>query len=111
MTSAPTANSCSAAISTDTCGRRKTAIQTRVISMLRLPSLIPQRSNDSFAAPIAVFESETQEFFATSAARHQPAILYAVAAMVVLSLILMSVVKIDRVVTSAGRLVPTRGTL
>ena len=79
--------------------------------MLRLPSLIPQRSDDSFAAPIAAFESETQEFFANSAARHQPAILYAVAAMVVLSLILMSVVKIDRVVTSTGRLVPTKGTL
>jgi hemolysin D len=79
--------------------------------MLRLPSLIPQRSKDLLAAPISAFESETQAFFVRTSAHNQHAIIHLMAGIVALSVVLMAVVKIDRVVTSTGRLVPTQGTL
>ena len=79
--------------------------------MLRLPSLIPHKSKDLLAAPISAFESETQAFFVGTNAHNQHAILQVLAGIVALSVVLMSVVKVDRVVTSSGRLVPTQGTL
>jgi hemolysin D len=79
--------------------------------MLRLPSLVPQRSKDLLAAPISAFESETQAFFVRTTAHNQHAILHLLVGIIVLSVVLMSIVKVDRVVTSTGRLVPTQGTL
>lgn len=79
--------------------------------MLRLPSLIPHKPKDLLAAPIGAFESETQAFFGSTNAHNPHAILHLLAGIIALSLVLMSVVKVDRVVTSTGRLVPTRGAL
>lgn len=76
-----------------------------------LPSLIRPARNDLLAAPISAFESETQAVFVRTSPYSEHAILHVLAGIIVLSVILMSVVKLDRVVTSTGRLVPTRGTI
>jgi hemolysin D len=69
------------------------------------------RPNDVVAVPTIPFAPETQDVLRDTAPRNQHIILYALSAIVGLLLLLMSVVKIDRVVTSTGRLVPTRGSL
>jgi HlyD family type I secretion membrane fusion protein len=79
--------------------------------MPQLPSLIRPAPRDLLAAPISAFESETQAVLVRTSPYSEHAILQVLAAIIVISLILMSVVKLDRVVTSAGKLVPTRGTL
>jgi HlyD family type I secretion membrane fusion protein len=76
-----------------------------------LPSLIRPAPRDLLAAPISAFESETQAVFVKTSPYSKHAILHVLAGIIVLSVILMAVVKLDRVVTSGGRLVPTRGTL
>src|ERR1700733_1417648 len=79
--------------------------------MLRLPSLIRPAPRDLLAAPISAFESETQAVLVKTSPYSEHAILHLLTGIIVLSFVLMSVVKLDRVVTSGGRLVPTRGTL
>ena len=79
--------------------------------MPRLPSLIRPAPRDLLAAPISAFESETQAVIVRTSPYSEHAILHVLATIVVLSLTLMSVVKLDRVVTSGGRLIPTQGTL
>jgi HlyD family type I secretion membrane fusion protein len=79
--------------------------------MPQLPSLIRPAPRDLLAAPISAFESETQAVLARTSPYSEHAILQVLAGIIVLSLVLMSVVKLDRVVTSTGKLVPTRGTL
>jgi HlyD family type I secretion membrane fusion protein len=79
--------------------------------MLRLPSLIRPAPRDLLVGPISAFESETQAVLVRTSPYSEHAIFHALVAMVVLSLVLMSVVKLDRVVASGGQLVPTRGTL
>jgi hemolysin D len=78
-----------------------------------VPSLFrrPARELDLLAAPISAFESETQAVFIRTTPYSEHAILHVIAGIIVLSLVLMSVVKLDRVVTSGGKLVPTKGTL
>jgi hemolysin D len=78
-----------------------------------LPSLIRSKSSgkDLLAAPISAFESETQAVLVRTSPYSEHAILHLLAGIVVLSIFLMAVVKLDRVVTSDGQLVPTRGTL
>ena len=77
--------------------------------MAQLLSLARRVPADSLAAPIGAFESETQAVFEKVKPRHSHAILYALAGMFVLSLVLMSVVKLDRVVNSIGRIMPSQG--
>jgi hemolysin D len=79
--------------------------------MLRLPSLIRPAPRDLLAAPISAFESETQAVLVKTSPYSEHAILHLLTGIIVLSFVLMAVVKLDRVVTSGGRLVPTRGTL
>jgi HlyD family type I secretion membrane fusion protein len=77
-----------------------------------LPSLIRRKpGQDLLAGPISAFESETQAVFLRTAPYSEHAILHVIAGTIVLAVVLMAVVKLDRVVTSAGQLVPTRGTL
>ena len=77
-----------------------------------LPSLIrPKSRQDLLAGPISAFESETQAIFVRTTPYSEHAILHVIVGMIVLSLVLMSVVNLDRVVTATGQLVPTRGTL
>jgi len=64
---------------------------------------------DLITAPISAFESETQAVILRTAPYSQHAILHVLAGIIVVSLVLMSVVKLDRVVNSTGRILPTAG--
>ncbi len=79
--------------------------------MLSIPSLVRRRPTDLLTARISAFESETHAAFVSTQLRNEHAVLHLLSGLFIVSLLLMSVVKIDRVVTSTGRLVPTRGTL
>src|SRR5579871_6711871 len=60
---------------------------------------------------VGAFESETAAVFLRTAPAHEHIILYVLAAMVIITVLLTAVVKLDRVVTSTGRIVPTSGEL
>ena len=77
--------------------------------MAQLLSLARRERADLIAAPIGAFESETQAVFEKTRPRYAHTILYAMAGMLVLSLVLMSVVKLDRVVSATGRILPSQG--
>lgn len=81
--------------------------------MPSVPSLFrrPARELDLLAAPVSAFESETQAVFVRTTPYSDHAILHVLASAVVVAILLMSVVKLDRVVTSEGKLVPTKGTI
>ncbi len=82
-----------------------------------LPSFIPRRGralhrvDDSVSGAVSVFESETLAVFHETTPYSEHAILHGVAAMIFAMLVLASVVKLDRVVTGTGRVVPTEGSL
>src|SRR5579863_2378900 len=77
--------------------------------MAQLPSLAPRKRTDLIAGPISAFESETQAVFQKTRPHSEHAILHVLAAMLVIVLVLMSVVRLDRVVTAAGRILPSQG--
>jgi len=60
---------------------------------------------------VGAFESDTIAVLVRTAPANEHVILYVLAAMVVVMVVLMSVVKLDRVVTSIGRIVPSGGEL
>jgi hemolysin D len=60
---------------------------------------------------VGAFESDTAAVFLKTAPANEHVILYVLAAMVVLTIGLMSIVKLDKVVTGTGRIVPTGGEL
>lgn len=64
---------------------------------------------DLITAPISAFESETQAVIQRTSPYSDRAILHVLAAMVVLTLGLMSVVSLDRVVSGKGRVLPSQG--
>lgn len=66
---------------------------------------------DRLHAPISAFESETQSVIQATSPFSERAIIYVLAGMTVLALLLMSVVKLDRVVSGTGRILPTQGSL
>ena len=74
-------------------------------------SLVRRERADLIAAPISAFESETQAVIQRVSPYSEHAILHVLAGIIVLSLILMSVVKLDRVVSATGRIMPTQGSL
>ena len=75
-----------------------------------LPSLTRRSPKDLLAAPISAFESETQALIVKTSPYSEHAILHVMAGLFVLAIVIMSFVKLERVVVSTGRLVPTRGT-
>jgi len=79
--------------------------------MPRLPSLIRPAPRDLLAGPISAFESETQAVLVKTSPYSEHGVLHALVAFIVLSIVLMSVVKLDRVVASGGKLIPTQGTI
>jgi HlyD family type I secretion membrane fusion protein len=81
--------------------------------MPSVPSLFrrPGRELDLLSGPISAFESETQAVFVRTTPYSDHAILHVLVGIFVVTILLMSVIKLDRVVTSAGKLVPTGGTL
>jgi len=60
---------------------------------------------------VGAFESDTAAVFQRTAPANEHIVLYVLAAMLVLVVVLTAVVKLDRVVTSIGRIVPTSGEL
>ena len=79
--------------------------------MAKSLSLARRERADLIAAPISAFESETQAVIQRTSPYSEHAILHVLAGMVVLALVLMSVVKLDRVVNSPGRILPSAGAL
>jgi hemolysin D len=77
--------------------------------MAQLPLLARRGRTDLITAPISAFESETQAVIQKTSPYSQHAIMHVLLAMVILSLAMMSVVKLDRVVTSTGRILPSQG--
>jgi HlyD family type I secretion membrane fusion protein len=80
---------------------------------LASPDKLPARQGrDAVGELIGAFESNTAAVFARTAPSNEHVILYVLAAMVVLAVVLASVVKLDRVVTStAGLITTTAGSL
>jgi HlyD family type I secretion membrane fusion protein len=68
-------------------------------------------SDDTVGELVGAFESETKAVFLRTAPVNEHIILYVLAAMLVFAVALMAVVKLDRVVTSVGRVVTSGGSL
>ncbi|HKT54345.1 MAG TPA: HlyD family type I secretion periplasmic adaptor subunit, partial [Caulobacteraceae bacterium] len=77
--------------------------------MPQLPLLARRERTDLITAPISAFESETQAVIQKTSPYSQHAIMHVLLGMVVLALVMMSVVKLDRVVTGTGLILPTQG--
>jgi HlyD family type I secretion membrane fusion protein len=76
---------------------------------MHVPFLRTRKRDDDSIALISAFESETQAVIVKTAPYSDHAILHGISALVVIALILMSVLKLDRVVTASGRVLPTAG--
>lgn len=74
-------------------------------------SLIVSSSGNSAANQVAVFQSHTQAVLTRVMPQRSFGFLYAVAGMLVVSLVLMAVVSLDRVVAGTGSIVPVEGSL
>jgi hemolysin D len=70
-----------------------------------------RRNADVVGRVIGAFESETAEVFLRTTPAREHIILYALVAILFISVGLSVVVKLDRVVTGVGRIVPTGGAL
>lgn len=70
-----------------------------------------RKDGDQLPALISAFESETEAVIARTAPYSDRAILHGLALLLVVSLVLMCVLKVDKVVTGAGRIAPTSGSL
>jgi HlyD family type I secretion membrane fusion protein len=77
------------------------------------PSKVPavRRRADVVGDVVGAFESETTAVFLRTAPHNEHIVLYVLAGMLVLAVGLMAVVKLDRVVTGAGRIVTAAGSL
>ena len=74
-------------------------------------AISPRGKVDVVGDAVGAFESETVAVFVRTAPRHEHIILYALAAMFVVAFGLSAAVKLDKVVTSTGRIVPASGPL
>ncbi len=79
--------------------------------MPKLPSLARRSREPSSAALVSAFESETQAVFLRTRPYSEHAILHALIALLVMVVVMMSVTKLDRVVTGPGRIIPSEGML
>jgi len=79
--------------------------------MSRLPSVIPKRDLVALDQHIGAFESEVQSVIQRTSPRSEHAILLTLGIMLLLSLLLMAVIKLDRVVAAPGEIVTTQGSL
>jgi HlyD family type I secretion membrane fusion protein len=73
--------------------------------------LVRAGRHDSVGALISAFESETAAVIARTSPRHEHLVIYVIVLMFAVGIGLMSVTKLDRVVTAEGRIVPTEGSL
>jgi HlyD family type I secretion membrane fusion protein len=84
------------------------------MSALPVPSLkalLPRRKPDVVGEVVGAFESETAAVFLRTSPAREHVILYALVAILFASVGLAAVVKLDRVVTGTGRIVPVGGSL
>ena len=72
---------------------------------------VPRRRPDAVGAVVGAFESETVAVFLRTAPVNEHIILYVLTALLICALGLSAVVKLDRVVTSVGRIVTSGGFL
>ena len=72
---------------------------------------VARRKSSAVSTVMGAFESETAAVFVRTAPVRQHLILYALVAILALSLALSAIIKLDRVVTSVGLVVPTAGAL
>ncbi len=72
---------------------------------------VARRKSSAVSTVVGAFESETAAVFVRTAPVRQHLILYALVAILALSLALSAIIKLDRVVTSVGLVVPTAGAL
>ena len=79
--------------------------------MAMLPALVRRPNSGGVERSLSAFESETQAVLVRTTPYSEHAVLHVLTIMIVLSVGLMSIVKLDRVVGSTGKFVPTRGTL
>jgi HlyD family type I secretion membrane fusion protein len=70
-----------------------------------------EREAERLPALIGAFESETQAVIARAAPYSDRAILHSLVILVVIAIVLMNVLKLDRVVVSTGRIVPSMGSI
>jgi HlyD family type I secretion membrane fusion protein len=74
-------------------------------------ALVTRRGSLQVSDVVGAFESETAAVFLQTAPVRQHLILYTLIGIVVVSVVLSAIVKLDRVVTSVGRIVPTAGSM
>ncbi|RAK61305.1 HlyD family type I secretion periplasmic adaptor subunit [Phenylobacterium hankyongense] len=79
--------------------------------MVKLLTSAHRDRADLIAAPISAFESETQALIQRTTPYSERAILHVLAGIVLLALLLMAVIKLDRVVSGEGRILPSQGSL
>src|SRR5579862_1121356 len=72
---------------------------------------VARRKSTAVSTLVGAFESETAAVFVRTAPSRQHIILYVLVGIIALSILLSAVVKLDRVVTSVGRIVTTAGAL
>lgn len=73
------------------------------------PKSPSQAASEKLPALIGAFESETQAVISRTAPYSDRAILHGLAALIVIAIVLMCVLKLERVVTASGRVVPAGG--
>lgn len=79
--------------------------------MSNLPSLARPRREVSVGALVSAFESETASVFVRTTPVSEHLVLYVLVGMLVLGLGLISITKLDRIVTGTGRIISSEGSL
>jgi hemolysin D len=77
--------------------------------LTRFPAVHP--ASQTVGNLVGVFESDTAAVFLRTAPANEHITLYVLAAMLMITVALAAIVKLDRVVTSTGRIVPSGGSL
>jgi len=80
-----------------------------LMRLTRFPAVRP--ASGMVGDLVGAFESDTAAVFVRTAPANEHITLYVLAAMLVITIALAAVVKLDRVVSSAGRIVPSGGSL
>jgi HlyD family type I secretion membrane fusion protein len=76
-----------------------------------LPSLARQKRDVSVGVLVSAFESETASVFVRTTPASEHLVLYVLVGMLVLALGLMSITKLDRIVSGGGRIISSEGSL
>ena len=79
--------------------------------MSNLPSLARPRREISVGALVSAFESETASVFVRTTPVSEHLVLYVLVGMLLLGLGLISITKLDRIVTAPGRIISSEGSL